>query len=637
MDSGEISQANKPIRLMMPGIASTFYLPPLVWLDTEKVLTIRTEQIETDPNKLFGGAVNKLTFLDITTGKIEDILSLPGDPHWRFSPDLIQDYAEPGPRVCMRDGDLGDYRLDAVAGNLVENDTVNGDYLIYGKYLFHGENDLGPVERKHLKVAPDGKRAIWISDGKLLFHDIAAKTIHVVTEKKEAEGVLLWLTKEDLPPAAETESLPEGWIAFEDRPQPEPEPQESRPRQTSRIAMKEAFTLTLEIDKSEYWLHEPIELTVTLTNISDVDVNVFQPAVFGLGRNAWDGLNLDYPGGARQVDSGAQPYETKPQQILLKANESVSATDTLEVARLGDYQVKCRYEGPRDNNYRGYLIAGPIAFSVNAVDDAEKEKQLFEAKFARMMERFRRELELAPGWNGANDTVGDKLVGIPGMGPAAAPYLIDVLNHEENDNARNLLYRALTAVADEQSLPFFRERLSQGESEPVCEWFYDLYRKKSDANEVADEPLTVLLSAMNHQDARVRRDAADQLLRINDLRVASCFQMAVQDTDQEVRVKAARYLAAAERLDLTEWFALAKEQPTYARYIAARSIIEKLEKKWNITKGLLPDISGKNFTDNNEKLKRFSEIVDQWRRWAAENPRFSFYFFDADRKDWIKE
>jgi len=214
MDSGEILQASKPIELVMPGIASSFCLPPLAWLDTEKVLTIRTEQIETDPNELFGAAVNKLTFLDITTGEIEDILSLPGNPHWRFSPDLIQDYAEPGPRVCIHDDVLGDYRLDVATGKLVEDDTVKGDYSIYEKYLFHGENDLGPVERKRLKVSPDGKRAIWISDGKLLFHDIASKSIQVVTGKKEAEGVLLWFTKEDLRAAAETESLPEGWIAF---------------------------------------------------------------------------------------------------------------------------------------------------------------------------------------------------------------------------------------------------------------------------------------------------------------------------------------------------------------------------------------------------------------------------------------
>jgi len=637
MDSGEISQANKPIKWVIPGIASSFYLPPVVWLDTEKVLTIRTEQTETDPNNLFGGAVHKLTFLDITTGEIEDILSLPGDPHWRWAPYLIQDYAEPGPRVCMRHGDLGDYRLDAAAGTLVENDTVNGDYLIYKGYLFHGENDLGPVERKHLKVSLDGKRAIWISDGKLLFHDIAAKTIQVVTEKKEAEGVLLWLTKEDLRAVAETESLPEGWIAFKDHSQPEPERKESRPRRTSQIAMNESFTLTLETDKAQYQLHEPIELTVTLTNKSNVDVNVFQPAVFGLGCHTWDGLSLDYPGGSRHVQHGAQPYEPKAQHILLRTDESVSATDMLELAMVGDYQVKCRYEAPKDNNYRGYLIAGPIGFSVNAVDDAEREKQLFEAKFGRLMERFRRELELAPGWNGANNTVGDKLIGIPGMGPAAATYLIEVLNNEENDNARNLLYRALTAVADGQSLPFFRERLSQGESEPVCEWLCDLYCKKRDANEVADEPLTVLLSGMKHEDAGVRRDVTGQLVRIYDPRVVSCFEMAVEDSDEKVRVKAARYLAATEWLDLTEWFELATEQPTYARYIATRSIIKELERKWNITKGLLPDIPEENFTDNNEKLKRFSEIVDEWQKWASENPRFSFYFFDNDREDWLED
>jgi len=302
---------------------------------------------------------------------------------------------------------------------------------------------------------------------------------------------------------------------------------------------------------------------------------------------------------------------------------------------VGDYQVKCTYEGPRDNNYRGNLRAGPVAFSVNPVDDDEKEKQLFEAKFGRLMEQFRRELELAPGWNGGNDTVGDNLVGIPGMGSRAATYLVEVINSEEDKTARELLYRALTAVADEQSLPFFRERLSQGESEPVCRWIYDLYRKKRDANEVADEPFTVLLSGMKHEDAGVRRGVTGQLVRIYDPRVVSCFQMAVEDTDEEVRVKAARYLAATEWLDLTEWFALATEQPTYARYIATRSIIKELERKWNITKDSIPDLSKEDFTDNNEKLQSFSNVLAKWQEWASENPRFSFYFFDNDRRNWF--
>jgi len=78
----------------------------------------------------------------------------------------------------------------------------------------------------------------------------------------------------------------------------------------------------------------------------------------------------------------------------------------------------------------------------------------------------------------------------------------------------------------------------------------------------------------------------------------------------------------------------ALEAPTYARYIAARSIIKQLQAKWNITKGQLPDIGKEDFTDNN---KTFSEVVDEWRKWASENSRFSFYFFDRDRENWLKE
>jgi RNA polymerase sigma factor (sigma-70 family) len=633
MDSGRILQANKPIKLKMPMIASTFYLPPLVWLDNEKILTIRTEQIEKDTNNIKGSVVNKLTFLDITTGEIEDILPLPGNAMVGFAPYLSQDYLEPGPRVIMRQRNLGEYRLDVAAGKLVEDDMVKGDYFIIDGYLFHDENDLGPVKRKDLKVSPDGKRAMWISDKKLLFHDIASTNIHVVCEKEEAEEVLLWFTKEDMRASGEIKRPPEGWIAFNDYSQPKR--QESPPCEPRQPALSKFLTFTMETDKAEYLLHEPIEISIVLTNTSEVDVDVYQPAVFGLGGYSWDGLSLNYPGGSSLIDHGAQPYESKLQEILLKPGESISATDTLEVAMVGDYQAKCKYEGPRSNNYRGGLSAGPIAFSVNPVEDAEKEKQLFVAKFARLMERFYREHEMRPGWNGANDTVGDKLVGIPGMGSRAADYLIEVINSEEHKTARQLLFRALAKVADDQTLPFFRQSLNSGESEQVCRWIYDLYRKKRDANEVADEPLTALLSGMKYEDAEVRRDTIDQLVRIYDPCVVSCLKTAVEDADEEVRDTAARYLAATEWLDLAEWFALAKEQPTYTRYMAARSIIKELERKWNITKGLLPEISAENFADNNEKLKRFSEIVDEWQKWASENSRFSFYFFDNDRKDWF--
>ncbi|MHC4742873.1 MAG: HEAT repeat domain-containing protein [Planctomycetota bacterium] len=577
-------------------------------------------------------AVNKLTCFDITTGEIEDILSLPGNAYVGFAPTLIQDYAEPGPRVCMRQHGLGDYRLDAKAGRLVEDDKVRGDYSIYEGYLFHKETELGPVERKDLRVSPDAKRAVWARDGKLFLHDVAANTIDIATEGGEAEGVLLWFTEEDMRAGSESEILPEGWIAFKDHPQPKPKPPARSG--TRRKSSSKSLALALQIDKGEYVLHEPIRITVELTNISNDDINVRRPLVVdsSFRRVAW--LNLYAPSQSKWVCRNGVPHDHEEEEILLKAGETVSATELLEVSKIGDYRLEYRFKGVKDDRYRGDITAEPVAFNVKAVEDPEKEKRFFEAKFVRLMEKFYRELEIRPGWSGANDTVGDDLVGIPGMGPSAAPYLIEALNHEEHENARNLLFRALTKVADEQSLPFFRDRLMQGESEAPSEWLYDLYRKKRDANEPPDEPLTALLSGMNHEEAEVRRDVTRQLARIYDPRVIASFEKAVHDTDQEVQVDAARYLAAAEHLDLTEWLNLASQAPTYARYMAARSIINQLETKWNITKKPIPDLSKEDFSGKSENLKSFSKILDEWQEWATENSRFSFYFFENDRTDW---
>lgn len=177
-------------------------------------------------------------------------------------------------------------------------------------------------------------------------------------------------------------------------------------------------------------------------------------------------------------------------------------------------------------------------------------------------------------------------------------------------------------------------RMWLSEAEPVCGWLYELYRKGQDGSA---EVLATLLSAMNHESGGVRRAAAEHLKGIYDPNIEGCFERAIGDENEEVRTIAARYLAAAEWLDLDEWLDEAANKPTNARYLAVRSIVAQLENAWNITKGELPSVSWEEASKSSEKLEQFRNVVRAWQKWASENLRFSSGFFDRDREHWLKE
>jgi hypothetical protein len=637
VDSGEISQPSESIEFVIPGIASTFYCPPLVWIDSQRVLCIRTEVIREDPNdrRQEGQATHMLTVIDAITGRTEDIMPLPGRPYVKFGPKLIQDYIGVGPRVSMGQGhgDIGDYRLNVATGKLVEDDTVGGDYGVSDGYLFCGEKELGPAEREHVRVSPDAKRAIWFAGGNLYYHDVAQEAPIPVTEQGDVVGVLTWFRDEDLKAQTLAGQTPAGWTPFEGRPHEEPSQRTQQVRRLPRNHISYYLSIAVEVDKDTYRLHEPVLVTVTLTNISDTDLKVLRPVLFNdrFYRNV--DIHLNYPGDSKTVQYEG-PREIEDEEIVLRAGESVTVTDTLEVPLIGDYQIECGYEGQGEQQYRGGLKAEPVTFSVSAVGDSKQERRLFEAKFDRLMEQLRHDLEADPNHNYANSTVGDEITGMASMGPKVAPYIIEVLQYQTNPSARQLLWRPLRSVAGPNELPFFAERLMQGEAERTCRWLYEFYRKEQQGSE---EAFVALLSAMTHENAGVRHEVSRHLAQIYNPSVEACFKAALEDQDEQIRIKASRYLAGAEWLDLDQWLAKAIEEPTRARYIAARSIIKQLERTWRITKGQLPEVTWEQASEDPQELKQFREVAGAWQEWAAENVRFSSQFFDRDRQHWLKE
>ncbi len=338
-------------------------------------------------------------------------------------------------------------------------------------------------------------------------------------------------------------------------------------------------------------------------------------------------IGLHYPRGSKLV-SQVEAYLPERSRIVLTAEDSVSATDTLEVAQAGDYQIDGEFKGVANiGAWLGRLKAAPVRFTVKS---SPKDEQLFRAKFDRLLAKFRTEFSANPDWDGLNDTLQTDMAA---MDPGVAPYIIQVLKGAKDVRFRRLLYRPLVSVGSPDALPFFEECLTRGtddQNRMACDGLYQLYCR----GEGADQALRTLLSGMNNDDVRVRRLVGERLVRIRDPRVTRRLEAAVEDSDETIRTLAARYLAAAEMLDLDEWLELAARAPTRPRYLAARSVIADLETTWNTTRGDPPEAPWQQASTAPETLEQFRKVVRAWRAWARQNKGFSSRFFNIDRKYW---
>ncbi len=652
-ETGKSSKPCKAIKFNVPGISSWFYNPPLVWLDNKNILFIRTEDQNT--SKL-NDNVNMLAIADIQTGMIKDIAPLPGNPDFDFTPALIQDNLVSGLRIDFestnisrgRGKKLGRYRLDIEAGKLVEDEAAGGDYTVLSGYLFYGQTELGPAEHKRLKISPDGKFAAWVNEGRLFYYGGKGLTAMEAAQGLSPESILLWLKDEDLKLRTAAADIPSGWKAIADFPRYDP-----KEWVDNRKPIGDYLEFSVKTDRDTYRLHEPIEVTVTLTNKSAADFNVICPVVYDGAFSRIVDFHLKSPDISSMITCGAEPYGPKEEKAIIKPGESVSATDVLELAKAGDYAIEFTYKGwtqPGGYNpdYKGSIKAEPVNFKVIANDDAKAEQQLFNAKFERLMAKLAREIAIDPNWKYANNTVQHDVIGIPGMGPRAVPYIIEVLKNEQNNTARELLFSALKRIADAEMavksgaaldgeiLSFFADCILKGEAEQVCPLLFEQYKTIPAESPPSKAILGAFFAGMNHKDANVRKEVCRYLIQIDDRKVAECFKKAIYDSDSEIRLNAGRYLAAGEWLDLDGWFEQAAKEPTYIRYLAAVSIISEIETTFNITQGKLPDLKKEDFSANNEKLRQFSAILLAWKNWTVENQSYASDFFEKYRQKWAR-
>lgn len=536
VESGKITQPAKPIKFIIPMIASSFPSIPVIWLDAENVAFVRSEAPEGESEfSTTRGGVNMLAMANINTGKMEDITPLPGNPYMQFAPKLVQDNTGTGHRVITT-RDNTEYLIDIKNHKIVENDLIAGEYRFAFGHIHSKDQDLGSVKSRYFNVSIDGKRAMWMSNettnmdsADLYYHDPAQEKPVAVAKVYNSDGI--WLKAEDLRERTVKTVQGTQWIPLQDL-------SKNLPVQTytdTRKNIRDFLACTIKTDKNTYLLHEPVTVTLTLTNKSGSDVTVRKPYVFESVMRPLSGLTLNYPAGQKtSIDCGAQPYSSPDEDVLIKAGESFVTTDTIEVNSPGNYSLEYKYEmGNIHQEYKGNITTEPSAFNVLSIDDSEKEKQLFEAKFARIMERFYKETAKDPNWNG-NNNISDEVIGLPGMGPEVAPYIIKAIDSEKNKNPRSLLLQALSPVAGPQYIPYFKERLINGETNNVCNWLIKTYSRSGTNENIKQQAIEAFIAGMSNKEIEARRTVCGYLTQIYDRNIETCFTKAIEDEDEKI-------------------------------------------------------------------------------------------------------
>jgi hypothetical protein len=641
-----------PAREFMTGGGTVADGPPFAWRDAATILVVRDlsknplsmmrinpmpGQARFGPFNPEGGAPEMiLASLDTTTGQTTDLVRLP-----RFEPEIGEPCFRPpdeagAPRLVL--GRLGQYRLDLAARRLLEDNGLAGGYryqqggdpeeLFYKTTLLESGQKIPQVA-----VSPDGRRIAWEvwdrvrrSEASVIrVHDAASSTKRTVatewipgswdSRQRSFQGNLLWVSSQDLAPAAPA-ALAAGWTRCSSQPYPAP----PTPYVDTRKNMADRLALHLGTDRPVYRLHEPVRLTVTLTNKSDQDVIFKRPTGYG----SFFHLSVRSARLQSMISEFDHPEQTFPADpVQIKAGQQWEQTHLLELCEPGQYQLSGSF-GVQDEQWQGQAAAEPLVF---IVQHSPEDQRLFQEQFARFLEACQREF--------AKDPMTCDYGRFLRLGPASVPALLAVLEDAKDPKFRARLGYAVERMATPEVLPYCSKLLGgdMNEDRPLLlESLSHIFRYTP----AKDGALDLLLLALRHQNISLRRETAALLKTISHPRVAEAFRTAVNDDDPRTSLLAARYLAAAEDKNLGEWLAATIAEPSKARYIAAQDIVRELQTKWHQDFGPMPGLSWEELSKAPAELEAVKNILRRWQQWAAENPRSAAAFFDAERQGWIR-
>jgi len=471
-------------------------------------------------------------------------------------------------------------------------------------------------------VSPDQKQVIWIAErgGEILYYHVDDGFVRPVGKGWPADGEgLLWFTDEALQPGTEPQTLPEGWYPFEHAPYPEKRPPDTRKPITDYLAF------TAVCDKRLYKQHEPVKITLAISNKGDVPLKVarlwpnwkicrvmMHDPVRGLMDRTWE---------------GDEPAE----YVSLKPGERRTAEVTLETTQPGTYRVEAELNThgalKTKLDLKGGLRTASVEFTVEKSDD---ETALLHAKIRRLLDRLCSQQAKASHWYlclPASDDLTD-------MGAPVVPFLLAALEAESNPSVTRRLVRTLNDLADPAALSLYQEKLKSDDAE---------LRKLAVAGLstlcktiAADEALGSLLEILRDEAPDdLKTETSRYLARLRDERVREVFEEAVLRGDGAALPVVGRYLAAWEDMDLAEWLASVAKEPTHARFVSAQLILADLKKTWHADE--MPDLAGltwQRVSEDGASRNAFRDALQAWERWARENPRASKTYFERDRRGW---
>jgi hypothetical protein len=598
--------------------------PPFVWLDVKTIVLVRKSAPAGDADLI-------AATLDVDTGKLTDIVNLPRK-NWNFHEPYFMPLGKDGAaRIVM--GELGQYRIDIKQKQLVEDNLAGGDYRYTRgrkpERIHNGQSLLAEGERMgDISVSPDGLRAVWWIQKRtpveLSYHDsVEGKvrevmrgwlpTTWVSVEPSEGKSTIFWVSSKDATPAAPVEPPP-GWQRWTAGPYPKPPSNQTV--EDKRPKVSDLFTLVISTDKKVYKLHAPIEITLELTNKTDRDVSFARPKnMFPFFRVTMRSSRIS--GMVTAFDKNESFFSTDP--VVIKAGKTVRVSATVETEAIGNHTVEALL---RSSEWQGDLKPEPLTF---AVEHSAEDASLFKVKFLRLITLCHDEFNKEP----MTCDYGRLL----DMGPEMIPLLVADLEASNDPRYRQRMGYAMQRMATADALPYF-EKLLRGDMNFDRDMVLTSLQGMIQRKVGVERAISLLIMALKHENATVRRDAAVRLRRLNNPNVKDAMEFAVDDKDEETAIMAARYLAAYQKIDLAAWLSAAAEKPNRGHFLAAQSIVGELEQTWKTTKGDMPKGAWEEVAKSPEAVDAFRRTLLAWQAWAKENQRSSEHFFDEDRKEW---
>jgi hypothetical protein len=166
----------------------------------------------------------------------------------------------------------------------------------------------------------------------------------------------------------------------------------------------------------------------------------------------------------------------------------------------------------------------------------------------------------------------------------------------------------------------------------VVETLWHIYERGDYKSRPIPETTLLLIEAGKHRNVEVRRNAVATLRHSVNEAVDSFMQQAAEDNDAVVAQNAARYVAARQHLTLYRWLVEASLKMTPASLVAARSIVNELERLSQEEHGKIPSGKFAEVIVDTEKVDQYSATLKAWIVFCLTHPPSVETFFEKERE-----